>query len=65
MKPFQSKLNVSPGTGARGAGPEAGLFSYLCGQSSVAKHLSWHLKHMSAIASLVLFSLPLASRENL
>lgn len=65
MKPFQTKLNVSPRMGARGARPEAGLFSYLCGQSSLAKQPSWHLKHMSAITSLVLFSLPLVSRENL
>lgn len=50
---------------ARGARPGAGLFPYLCGQSSLAKHHSWHLKHMSAITSVVLFSLPPASRENL
>lgn len=37
MKPFQTKLNVSPRTGARGAGPEAGLFSYLCGQKLSGK----------------------------
>lgn len=36
MKPFQTKLNVR--TCARGARPEAGLFSYLCGQSSLATH---------------------------
>lgn len=36
MKPFQTKLNVSPRTGARGAGPEAGLFSsYLSGKAAL------------------------------
>lgn len=65
MEAFQAKLNASPKTGAIGAGPEGGLFFYLCGRSSLAKQPSWHLKHMSAITSLVLFSLPLASRENL
>lgn len=63
MRPFQTKLNVSPQTGAR---TEVGLFSLdLCGQTLGAKPPSWHLKHVFAKASLVLFSLPQALAENL
>lgn len=63
MRPFQTKLNVSPRTGAR---TEVWLFSPdLCGQNSLAEPPSWHLKHVSATASLVLFSLHRASGENL
>lgn len=64
MKSFQRKLNLRLRIGARGARPEARLFSYLCGQSSLAKHPSWHLKHMPPITSLALFSFSMAPGEN-